>query len=48
VFAVMATWLGANSEALLNNRAVTAVSAVALVAVIWVGWRRLRRALREA
>lgn len=48
VFAAMASWLGANSEALLNNRAVTAASFVVLVAAIWVGWRRLRRALREA
>lgn len=48
VFAAMASWLGANSEALLNNRAVTAVCSVALLAAIWAGWRRLRRALREA
>lgn len=47
VFAAMASLLGAHSEALLNNRAVTIAGSVCFAALLWFGWRRLRRLLRE-
>ena len=47
IFAAMAVWLGAESEALLNNWKVTALSALVLIALLWWGWRRLVKMLRE-
>ncbi len=47
IFAAMASVLGANSEALLNNREFTLAGSLVFAIVVWIVWRRLHALLRE-